>query len=396
MNQPKPLTVFFFPAWYPHRGDALFGLFVKRHAEAITSIAKVGVIFAFGERREGPLFELVHTQENGIETVRVYFRKSTMPFLGTAINAFRYLSASVLGYRTLMNILGRPHVNHVHVLTRAGIVPLWLKLTRGIPYLITEHWSRYLPENRGDFSGVFRRRLTKITVRHAWAVTAVSQKLAEAMRMHGLNNPRYLLVNNVADTDRFVLANSHQRDCLNWLHVSCFDDRPKNLKGLVDGFAMAHAADKRITLHLVGDGIDFHSVRGYAESKDPAGTCFRFSGALEGADLVRAFQDADAFVMFSRYENQPVVIIEAFSCGLPVVATSVGAIPDMLSEGRGTTVPSEDVQALSDAVLRYAGGHISFSREAIRHYAVENFSYGAVAARFRELYLAAVQKGKTS
>ena len=396
MNPPKPLTVFFFPAWYPHRGDPMFGLFVKRHAEAVSSVARVGVVFAFGEVKSGPLFDLCHTEESGVSTLRIYYRKCRIPFLGTWVNAFLYLAAVFRGYRKLKIRLGTPDVNHIHVLTRAGVVPLWLKITHGTPFLITEHWSRYLPENRGDFSGFLRKWITRRVVGQASFVTPVSEKLAAAMRSHGLRNPRYELVNNVVDTERFIPGTHVHKECLRWVHVSCMDDRPKNLKGLLDGFARAHAADNRISLQLVGDGVDFNQIRHYAMEKDPHGKLFRFSGMLEGEALLSAFQHADAFVMFSRYENQPVVITEAFSCGLPVVATGVGAIPDMLSEGRGTTVPSEDVQALSDEVLLYAAGQVSFSREAIRQYAVDNFSYGAVAGRFRELYLATLQSAKTT
>lgn len=372
----------------------MFGLFVKRHAEAVAVVARVGVVFARGEAGKVLLYETVHTRENGVETVSVYYRKSNLPLLAGFVNGFRYLCAVRQGYRKLKGISGKPDVNHVHILTRAGIFPLWLKFTSGIPFLITEHWSRYLPENKGDYSGAVRRWLTRVIVRNSSFVTPVSQKLADAMVTHGLDHPHYRLVNNVVDTDRFVPGEAAGKECVRWLHVSCFDDRPKNLRGLLDGFKSAHEADKRLTLNLVGDGVDFMAVKEYAHQIDPAGEIFRFSGLREGEELIKAFQQADAFVMFSRYENQPVVIIEAFACGLPVVATDVGAIPIMLAEGRGRTVPSEDVRALRDALLSYSQGEVSFSREEIRRYAVENFGTRAVAERFRELYLAALQQAK--
>ncbi len=396
MNSPKPLTVFFFPAWYPHRNDPMFGLFVKRHAEAVASLVRAGVVFAIGELRHGPTYDMNHICENGVETISVYYRKSQVPMLGSFLNGIRFLRAVWMGYLKLKSILGKPDVNHVHVLTRAGIVPLGLKVFSGIPYIITEHWSRYLPENKGNFKGVLRKWLTKIIVRHSSFITPVSQKLADAMMAHGIAHPQYRLVNNVVDTDRFLPGNSDEMQCVHWVHVSCFDDRPKNLKGLLDGFKLAHSTDKRLTLNLVGDGIDFEDIRNYGREIDPAGEIFRFSGLREGEELVKAFQQADAFVMFSRYENQPVVIIEAFACGLPVVATDVGAIPQMVAEGRGMAVKSEDVQALCDAILMYAQGTISFSREEIRRYALENFGNRAVADRFRELYLATIQQSKKS
>lgn len=386
------LTIYFYPAWYPHRNDPMFGLFVQRHAEAVAQILNVGVVFALGENREqGPVYELVAASENGVETVRIYFKKSKLPLFKSLINGYRYLNAVRKGYIHLNGVMGLPDVNHVHVLTRAGIFPLFLHSISGAPYLITEHWSRYLPQNKGDYKGFLRIHLTRVIVKRATSVSPVSRKLAEAMQAHGLKNPHYTLVNNVVDTSLFT-PEPKGNQCLKWVHVSCFDDKPKNISGLLHAFADAHKQNPQLSLTLIGDGIDFENMQKLAYSLTGNSDCIRFTGLMQGKAIAEELRKHEGFVMFSRYENQPVVITEAFACGLPVVATAVGAIPEMLENGRGTTVESENEQQLTQTLLDYAAGKVTFSREDIRKYAVENHSMEAVGNRFFELYIAALQR----
>lgn len=387
MDTVNKKNVFFYPAWYPHRGDVMFGLFVKRHAEAVVPFVNVGVVFACGENRAtGERYETVYVKENGVHTVHIYFRK-TDSFL---LNGYRYWKAVRKGYKTLSAQMGSPHVNHVHVLTRAGLFPLFQKIFRGIPYLVTEHWSRYLPQNRGAYAGFLRMRFTEAIVKRAYAVLPVSPRLADAMRGYGLNNERYIIVNNVVDTDLFTPV-EHGNVCTRWLHISCFDEDPKNITGLLRAFASAYAKNTQLGLTLVGDGIDLEASKRFAAGLGLAEGVITFTGLLQGEALRNEFRKHHAFVMFSRYENQPVVIIESFACGLPVVATAVGSIPEMLADHRGITVSSEDEPALAEALLLMGEGRFVFSREKIRRYAVEHFSFSEVGKRLYELYLAATE-----
>jgi hypothetical protein len=80
---------------------------------------------------------------------------------------------------------------HVHVLTRLGLLALLLKRSSGIPFLITEHWSRYL-SYVGTYKGIFRKYLTRKVVKNASAVTTPTVNLQNAMQAHGLKNSNYL------------------------------------------------------------------------------------------------------------------------------------------------------------------------------------------------------------
>lgn len=76
-------------------------------------------------------------------------------------------------------------------------------------------------------------------------------------------------------------------------------------------------------------------------------------GVQRGADLHRHLRAADVFVLPSHAEGQPMAIIEAMASGLPVVATRVGAVPDMLRDGvDGLLVEPRDVPALAAALGR--------------------------------------------
>lgn len=79
----------------------------------------------------------------------------------------------------------------------------------------------------------------------------------------------------------------------------------------------------------------------------------RFAGFLNMEDKIREGNDADIFINTNNIDNMPVSVIEACAMGLPVVATNVGGIPDLLTdEETGLLVPHDDVEAMVKAICR--------------------------------------------
>lgn len=77
----------------------------------------------------------------------------------------------------------------------------------------------------------------------------------------------------------------------------------------------------------------------------------RFLGHVEHSRLPSYYSNADLFVLPSLREGFPLVLVEAMACGLPVVATRVGGIPEVVEEGlTGLLVPPNDSRALAEAV----------------------------------------------
>lgn len=365
------------------------GIFVQYHAQAVQAFAKVSVLQVIGEENQkGESLEFVYSEEEGLQVMRVYYRKHAGA-LGTLFDAWLYLSGSLKGYTRLIAKAGKADVHHVHVLTRAGFLPWLLHLFGGQPYLITEHWSRYLPQNRKYFKGSLRKWLTKKVVNGAYAVCPVNDNLGKAMQEMGFDNQRYLSVPNVVDLSRFKPA-SKEAPRNHFLHVSCFDERAKNTKGLLRALKTALKKRPDLYLHLVGDGVDYEAVKTYAH--ELALTPFtHFYGLQVGADLVSRFQESACLLMFSNYENQPVVILEAFACGVPVLATRVGGIAEMLANSRGESVEAGDEDGMAELMVTFANNQLNFDTFSLRKYVQEWHSYDAVGRQYAELYKQALK-----
>lgn len=81
--------------------------------------------------------------------------------------------------------------------------------------------------------------------------------------------------------------------------------------------------------------------------------CIALPGILTGSQKEAALHSANCFVMPSRAEGLPMAMLEAMACGLPIIATSVGAIPEAVTEGKeGFLVSPGDVDALADRMRR--------------------------------------------
>lgn len=365
------MKVVFLARWYPHKYDPMFGLFVQRHAEAAALHDNITVVYVHPDTNAHSKYDIERTTENGVDTIRIYYKKQ-----GKVSSAWRYFRACQKG----LKLAGKADLIHVHVLTRMGLVAYQQKRLHGIPYIITEHWSRYLPGN--DYSGFWRKLWTKRIVRRAKVVTTASEVLAQAMQGHGLKNAHYLVLPNVVDTNLFKPI-PHHNEVPKIVHVSCFEDQSKNISGLLDALKLMKDKGDAFQAVLIGEGMDLEAMQQRAAILG-LNDCIRFTGLLQGQALVDELATGDFFVLPSHYETGGIVLLEAMACGLPVVATHVGALPEIVDESNGLLVQPNDKQALVEAMEQLC--HTYYNYKGLREPIVERYSKENVGKLTHQLY----------
>jgi glycosyltransferase involved in cell wall biosynthesis len=149
---------------------------------------------------------------------------------------------------------------------------------------------------------------------------------------------------------------------------------PKDLITLLD--ALAQPGCEAWELRVFGEGPDREQIERH---RDALGLSDRVSLLGHRADVQQQLADCDAFVLITDWEGLPYSILEAMAAGLPVLATRVGGIPDLVVPGAtGELVPARDAVAAGGVLAAWAAdpsalptlgraaharAHASFSRE---------------------------------
>lgn len=387
------LKVLYLSPWYPHRYDAMFGLFVRKHAEATARHCGVCVLYLFADENVRE-YEVVDQVTNGVRELYVYYPFSKFPVLRQLTKAYGFLRAFVKGYAVVEERFGKPDVTQTNVLTRCGVLSYLLKKKLGIPYVVVEHWSRYLP-SKNEYRGFVRKRISEWVVRNASYVLPVTEKLSDAMRQHGLRNDHYRVVRNVVDDFFFDCEKRPHApgDKFVFLHVCCFSESDKNVCGILR--AVKRLSEKRtdFTMVMVGVGPDYEMVRNYAKELCLSEDLLSFRGELPPSEVCRRFAEADAFVLFSNTENAPVVISEALATGTPVISSNVGGIPGMVDDESGCLVNPGDEEALCERMDWMIDHHANYDAERIREKA-RCYGYDEVGRFLVSCYEEAVRSGR--
>ena len=108
------------------------------------------------------------------------------------------------------------------------------------------------------------------------------------------------------------------------LRISCAQD--KGVENIMRAAVSLHAAGEQVSLQVVGDGEQGGALRQLAKELDPQGKVISMCGAVPPSAVSAFMENADILVMNSAFEGVPMTILEALSCGLPVISTDVGGI----------------------------------------------------------------------
>jgi glycosyltransferase involved in cell wall biosynthesis len=179
---------------------------------------------------------------------------------------------------------------------------------------------------------------------------ALSPKVRNTIvSFYGLKQEKVPMIYNGVDLGKCCPKETYaltEPACL--LHIGRFNDQ-KNHKGLLDAFAQIAAAYPDCCLNLIGDGELLEATRQYANT---LGLMEKINFLGNQTNVYPFLQEADIFLLPSRFEGMPMTIIEAMGTGLPIVATKVGGVPDMLEDGNSGLLVSCDPDAVAQAVLQ--------------------------------------------
>jgi len=160
--------------------------------------------------------------------------------------------------------------------------------------------------------------------------------------------------------------------------------REKGLYETLQGLRLAHELGVDARIVIAGNGAEESRLRRYAQALGIAArVCF--VGSVFGSDKVKLLFGADVMVLPSYSEGLPYALLESMAAGVPVIATPVGAIPDVVSDGiHGYLVPPRDGKAIAEALAMLAGDRekISWMSRACRRRVRAAFSIERLAREF--------------
>jgi glycosyltransferase involved in cell wall biosynthesis len=371
-------------SWYPNKNDRLDGDFIQRHARAAAIYQDVHVIFVTDAEIEKPTDE-EWNYVTGLTEQIIYFKRKK----GFAARLRKQLTWRSTFQQAVKNYIqenGLPDCVHVHIPWKAGLIALWMKKKYGKEFIVTEHWGMYNSVVEGNFykkPKLFQALVKKIFL-EAKIFVSVSAFLGRSVEE--ISGKKIdIIMPNVVDTSLFFFTEK-KYSRFTFIHVSNMVPL-KNVKPILDAFQKTlNATKKNVQLILIGNRNNEYVS--YAEQLKLLNSSVFFKGEIPYTEVAQEMQRSHCLVLNSIMENSPCVIGEALCCGLPVIATKVGGIPELVSSTNSMIGPANDSDALAIAMIQMTEKYQAYQHKKIADEAGKKFGYSTIAQSFYDLYQA--------
>jgi glycosyltransferase involved in cell wall biosynthesis len=252
-----------------------------------------------------------------------------------------------------------------------------------VPLIATCHnWPGTSPKMR------FYGWLDRLVLRSFDGVVAVSSAVADRLREAGVSKQMRLIPNGVpvpTGEDRPVAADLRQPGRLVVGAVGRLS-KEKGTAVLIQAAARICREYPNVLFVQVGDGPDRKELEAIVRE---LGIESQFVFAGQRQDMAQVYRSFDLFALPSLAEGMPMALLEAMAAGLPVVATRVGAVPEVIGDPKaGTVVEAGDVEALARAIRTFLADEDLRRRAGAQAQKrlKEKFSAAAMAKEYVDLF----------
>jgi glycosyltransferase involved in cell wall biosynthesis len=377
------MHILIIPSWYPTDYNELRGIFFKEQVYAVAEYAKkhhIGILSV----------QLISIKEI-VKNKQLFFRSEKK----ITDNSYEYIytfaaipKSKVPNQKLLFNLYkkrleeyivkhGTPDLIHLHSFV-AGEIALYAQKKYKIPYIVTEHssgFSRNLYSQKILF-------LTKNVYENSKKNIAVSKQFQKLLQ--DKFDIEFEYIPNIVDTDFFYFKENDKSNNFNFINVA-FLNKNKKQNLLIKSFYKAFKDKKSVKLTIVGEGSEYNNLQQLIRNLNMQEQ-INLYGRADRLQVRKLYQQSDAFVLSSQYETFGVVVIEAMSCGLPVVATRCGGPESIVDSNALGYLSDIDEEDLSLKLSQLYEHYHKFDKSYIRKHVVDNFSKEYVVSKLIKIY----------
>lgn len=341
------MKVFIIPSWYPSAEFPSTGIFFREQALIIAKKRpnwSVGVCL-WGSHEPKlwvkffrPLEAVMKLVSRKGKSFDEQFAQNGTSFFTPAFTwTRRWRDGNIYGiteaceqnlHRFILHF-GKPDIIHAHVAYPAGMIAWRLSEKYQIPFVITEHQSPFpMPSFRKDYPKYILPPL-----QNAQSVMSVCGALADKMADFGVSSQ---VAGNFIDDDFFTPGNQPGSG-LKMIAVGRLEPQ-KNYSALLNALKMLQDSGVDFEMRIVGSGSQEKILKKNAERLELSN--LQWAGERDSAEIRDFLQQSSLFINCSHHENQPVAILEAMACGLPVISYDWAGASELIKPNLGLVVQS--------------------------------------------------------
>ncbi|MCW4010248.1 MAG: glycosyltransferase family 4 protein [Candidatus Bathyarchaeota archaeon] len=266
----------------------------------------------------------------------------------------------------------------------------------GKPFVLTQH-NTFIEYNSiwDNVEKINDCAIGKQNLKEAKKIIAVSNATKDYVLRLGADPDKVEVIHNGVDLERFKLiagAGAAVREKLGIPKDAVVVATVRRLvykngiDTLLESAKITVQKNPQLVYLIIGKGPDFDDVKARVGQLGLEKN-FLLAGFVSDEDLPSFYNAADFFVVPSKSgEGLPLVTLEAMACGLPVLATDVGGIKEVMIKGYGKVIPPNDPQAMAEGMLELAGIEFTRLKRELRKIMTKKYSWNTNVERLVKIY----------
>jgi glycosyltransferase involved in cell wall biosynthesis len=308
-----------------------------------------------------------------------------------------YAIPHITSYKTFLESVKSSDLVHVHghpylsSLIAAKIAKKYSK-----PLVLTQH-NTFIEYNNfwDEIEKLNDLTIGREVLKEAEKIIVVSNATKNYVLSLGADSEKIRVLHNGVDVNRFRPLTGVKDEMRKKLGISKDSSvvltvrrlvYKNGIDTLIESAKIAVKKNPRLFFLVVGKGPDFGKVKEKIEQLGIQEN-FRLTGFISDEDLPFYYNVADFFVLPSKSgEGLPLVALEAMACGVPVIATNVGGISEVMKEGSGKLVSPNSPDSLAEAILEFSHSDLLALKNDLRKMVEQKYSWDRNVEKLVEIY----------